>query len=126
MTPASPAPQSTRGSRSRIPASVLDLEISSLPNPPRAPFRWTVADTTSGSIQNSPLLGYRTQGGRISMKLSKGDAVTYVALVLSAALLALEPWRKEAATPPDLHPVRWRRLAQMSCGVRAIIPQTST
>jgi hypothetical protein len=39
------------------------------------------------------------------MKVGKGDAITYVALVISAALLALEPWRKEAATPPDLHPV---------------------
>jgi hypothetical protein len=35
------------------------------------------------------------------MKLSKGDAVTYVALVISAALQALEPWRKEASVPPD-------------------------
>jgi hypothetical protein len=39
------------------------------------------------------------------MKLSKGDAVTYVALVISAALLALEPWRKEAAVPPESHPI---------------------
>jgi len=34
------------------------------------------------------------------MNLSKGDAVTYGALVTSAVLQALEPWRKEAAVPP--------------------------
>jgi hypothetical protein len=39
------------------------------------------------------------------MKVGKGDAVTYVALVISAALLALEPWRKEAAVPPESHPI---------------------
>jgi hypothetical protein len=39
------------------------------------------------------------------MQVSKGDAVTYVALVLSAGLQALEPLRKEAAVPPDLHPI---------------------
>jgi hypothetical protein len=39
------------------------------------------------------------------MNVSKGDAVTYVALVTAAVLQAAEPWRKEAATPPDLHPV---------------------
>jgi hypothetical protein len=39
------------------------------------------------------------------MNVSKGDAVTYVALVTSAVLQAAEPWRKEAATPPDLHPI---------------------
>jgi hypothetical protein len=39
------------------------------------------------------------------MKLSRGDAVTYVALVVSAALQALEPLRKEAAVPPDAHPI---------------------
>jgi hypothetical protein len=39
------------------------------------------------------------------MQVSKGDAVTYVALVLSAGLQALEPLRKEAAMPPDLHPI---------------------
>jgi hypothetical protein len=37
--------------------------------------------------------------------VSKGDAATYVALVTSAVLQAAEPWRKEAATPPDLHPI---------------------
>jgi hypothetical protein len=49
------------------------------------------------------------------MKLSKGDAVTYVALVLSAALQALEPWRKEASAPPDTHPI-------LSSSVWAYIP----
>jgi len=39
------------------------------------------------------------------MNLSKGDAVTYVALVTSALLQALEPWRKEAAIPPNVHPI---------------------
>jgi hypothetical protein len=39
------------------------------------------------------------------MNISKGDAVTYVALVTAAVLQAGEPWRKEAATPPDLHPI---------------------
>jgi hypothetical protein len=39
------------------------------------------------------------------MNVSKGDAVTYVALVTCAVLQAAEPLRKEAATPPDLHPV---------------------
>lgn len=39
------------------------------------------------------------------MKLSKGDAVTYVALVTSAVLQALEPWRKEASMPPEAHPI---------------------
>jgi hypothetical protein len=38
------------------------------------------------------------------MKLSKGDAVTYAALVAGAVLQALEPWRKEAAVPPETHP----------------------
>jgi hypothetical protein len=49
------------------------------------------------------------------MKLSKGDAVTYVALVISAALQALEPWRKEASVPPDTHPI-------LSSSVWAYIP----
>jgi hypothetical protein len=39
------------------------------------------------------------------MNVSKGDAVTYVALVTAAVLQAAEPWRKEAAVPPDLHPI---------------------
>ena len=39
------------------------------------------------------------------MNVSKGDAVTYVALVTCAVLQAAEPLRKEAAVPPDLHPV---------------------
>jgi hypothetical protein len=39
------------------------------------------------------------------MNLSKGDAVTYGALVTGAVLQALEPWRKEAAVPPEIHPV---------------------
>jgi hypothetical protein len=37
--------------------------------------------------------------------LSKGDAVTYCALVTGAVLQALEPWRKEAAMPPESHPI---------------------
>jgi hypothetical protein len=39
------------------------------------------------------------------MNVSKGDAVTYVALVTSAVLQAAEPLRKEAAVPADLHPI---------------------
>lgn len=38
------------------------------------------------------------------MKLSKGDAVTYAALVAGAVLQALEPFRKEAAVPLEAHP----------------------
>jgi hypothetical protein len=39
------------------------------------------------------------------MKISKGDAVTYAALVASAVLQALDPFRKEAAMPPEAHPI---------------------
>jgi len=49
------------------------------------------------------------------MKISKGDAVTYVALVLSATLQALEPLRKEASVPPGTHPI-------LSSSVWAYIP----
>jgi hypothetical protein len=61
--------------------------------------------TSFPDIQRLPLLGYGAKGGQFLMKVSKGDAVTYVALVTSAALQAAEPLRKEAATPPDLHPI---------------------
>jgi hypothetical protein len=39
------------------------------------------------------------------VKIGKGDAVTYVGLVISAALQAAEPLRKEVAMPPEAHPI---------------------
>jgi hypothetical protein len=39
------------------------------------------------------------------MNVSKGDAVTYGALVTAAVMQAADPWRKEAAVPPDMHPI---------------------
>jgi hypothetical protein len=38
------------------------------------------------------------------MKLSKSDAATYAALITVAIFEAWEPFRKEAATPPEAHP----------------------
>jgi hypothetical protein len=49
------------------------------------------------------------------MNVSKGDAVTYMALVTAAVLQAGEPWRKEAAVPPESHPI-------LSSAVWAYVP----
>jgi hypothetical protein len=39
------------------------------------------------------------------MKLSKGDAVTYAALITSAVIMAADTLRKEAAMPPEAYPI---------------------
>jgi hypothetical protein len=55
-------------------------------------------------IPKASQLGYIPCPEGYTMQLSKGDAVTYVALVTSAVIMAAEPLRKEAATPPESHP----------------------
>jgi hypothetical protein len=39
------------------------------------------------------------------MNISKGDAITYAALVVTAALQAADSFRKESAMPPESHPI---------------------
>lgn len=46
------------------------------------------------------------------MKISKGDLVTYVFLVVVAIIQATEPLRKEAAMPPEEHPILTSQLWQ--------------
>jgi hypothetical protein len=59
------------------------------------------------------------------MQLSKGDAITYAALVTSAVIMAIDPLRKEVAMPPESHPLLssnvWAYLPIILLSVVAVI-----